>query len=384
MSTTSSAPLPTLADTLAALAADEVMPPETWPTLLALDSPAECRKLYRAAYDVKRREVGTTVYFRGIIELSNQCYKDCYYCGIRHSNREIQRYQMDVDTIVETARWAHQNRYGSIVLQSGERQDNAFVSMLESVLYRIREATDGTLGITLSLGEQDESVYRRWFVAGAHRYLLRIETTSPKLYADLHPASHDYDKRRACLDVLRRIGYQVGTGVMIGLPGQTPEHLAQDIAFFNDHDIDMIGMGPYIPHPDTPLAKTAPMLDRERQLTRGLNMVALTRLILRDVNIAATTALQTLHPTGREMGLEAGANIIMPNLTPTHLRAGYQLYEGKPCLNENAATCRDCLQRRITGLGETIGYNAWGDSPHFFKRINTPESVTQRKSQATS
>ncbi len=350
------------------LIAGETTTLEEWETLLALSAPEDREALYEAAYKVKLDTVGPTVYFRGIVELSNICSKDCYYCGIRRSNANVKRYQMSEDEIVRDALWAHEQNYGSIVLQSGERQDKAFVAQITRILKRIKAESNNELGITLSLGEQTEDVYREWFDAGAHRYLLRIETTDPELYRDLHPASHDFETRIACLKLLRSVGYQVGTGVMIGLPGQSVAHLARDIQFFRDWDIDMIGMGPYIPHAETPLADRMPAIDDASQLALGLNMVAVARLVLRDVNIAATTALQALNPVGRELGLQAGANIIMPNLTPTEFREGYQLYDGKPCLDENSAMCQGCLQRRVAGVGETIGLGQWGDSPHFIKR----------------
>ena len=353
------------------LTAGEGTSPAEWQTLLECAEPAARQALYEAAYAVKLQTVGPTVYFRGIVELSNICSKDCYYCGIRRSNATIERYQMDEDEIVRDALWAHEHRYGSIVLQAGERQDAAFVDQIERVLKRIKAESDGELGITLSLGEQSAEVYRAWFEAGAHRYLLRVETTNPDLYRQLHPATHDFDTRVACLDTLRDVGYQVGTGVMIGLPGQTTADLAQDIRFFRDHDIDMIGMGPYVLHSETPLAERVDAINPVTQLELGLKMIAVTRLVLRDVNIAATTALQALHPTGREMGLQAGANIIMPNLTDTSYRKGYQLYEGKPCMDEDSTMCRGCLQKRVAGIGETIGLGQWGDSPHYLKRSDT-------------
>jgi len=338
--------------------------------LLNLTDPAEREALYQKAYAIKRQHVGATVYFRGIIELSNYCAKDCFYCGIRKSNPHVERYQMTQDEIVGAALWAHQRGYGSVVLQSGERGDAAFAEFIEQALLRIREGSGGELGVTLSLGEQTDATYQRWFEAGAHRYLLRIETSNPNLYAKLHPADHSFERRRACLDALRRLGYQVGTGVMIGLPFQTPDDLAGDIAFFQQQDIDMIGMGPYLPHHETPLAaQIAETADfEERQLAAGLNMIAVTRIVLRDVNIAATTALQALRHNGREMGLLAGANIIMPNLTDTQYRAAYQLYENKPCLDENATMCQSCLEGRIALIGETVGYGKRGDSPHFAVR----------------
>jgi len=342
--------------------------PQEWQTLLEITDPKELQQLYDAAYQLKLKTVESNVYFRGIVEMSNICDKDCYYCGIRHSNKNVKRYDMSEDEVVREALWAHKNHYGSIVLQSGELQNVNFTNKIERILKRIKKESNGELGITISLGEQTEEIYRTWFEAGAHRYLLRIETSNPELYGKLHPASHSFQTRVDCLDKLRKVGYQVGTGVMIGLPGQTTADLAQDIAFFRDRDIDMIGMGPYIVHSETPLAKTAGNINEEEQLNMGLKMIAVTRLVLRDINIAATTALQALHATGREMGLKAGANVIMPNLTDTSYRKGYQLYEGKPCLDENSTMCQGCLESRIASIGETIGLDQWGDSPHFIKR----------------
>ena len=338
--------------------------------LLSLENSEEIQTLYDKAYRFKRQVIGNKVHFRGIIEFSNICTKDCYYCGIRKSNGNVDRFTMDRDEILEAAIWAHQNAYGSLVLQSGERSDEAFVDFIESLLQEIKEHSQGELGITLSLGEQSKETYQRWYDAGAHRYLLRIESSNPELYAKLHPADHSHEIRKQCLSLLRDVGYQVGTGVMIGLPGQTTADLADDILFFESRDIDMIGMGPYIPHSDTPLGADAETFDtiKERQLTLGLKMIAVTRLYLQDVNIAATTALQALHPKGREKGLQAGANIIMPNVTATQYRVSYQLYDGKPCINENSSLCRGCLENRIGTIGESIGFNEWGDSQHFKKR----------------
>ncbi len=345
--------------------------PADWRRLLDLAGPDDLQALFRAAYDVKLQTVGPNVYLRGIIEFSNICSKNCYYCGIRSGNAEVERYDMSDDDIVRSAVWAHEANYGSVVLQSGERQTSAFVERVEKLLARIKAETAGELGVTLSLGEQSEEVYRRWFQAGAHRYLLRIETSNRALYERLHPRDHEFDTRVECLARLRRAGYQVGTGVMCGLPGQSTLDLARDIQFFQAHDIDMIGMGPYLVHSQTPLAREVGPQDPAAQLDLGLKMIAVTRLVLRDVNIAATTALQALAPLGRELGLRAGANVIMPNITDTEYRPAYQLYEGKPCLDENAGLCRDCLGVRIAQIGETIGYGQWGDSPHFFRRVES-------------
>ncbi len=342
--------------------------------LLSLEDEADITALFQKAYEVKLRHVGNKVYFRGIVELSNICEKNCSYCGIRSGNLNVDRYEMSEDEIVSAALWSHQQHYGSVVLQAGERTGPRFASMIEQVLRRIKEGSEGKLGVTLSLGEQEKETYRRWFEAGAHRYLLRIETSNPKLYRRLHPADHSFERRRQCLLELQEVGYQVGTGVMIGLPFQTIDDLVNDLLFFKAIDVDMIGMGPYIVHHDTPLASEMPDFERrkEAQLTLSLKMIAAARILLKDVNIASTTALQALKPDGREDGLLAGANIIMPNVTETKYRSSYQLYEDKPCVNENSAMCKGCLERRIASIGETIGYDEWGDSRHFKKRDAAP------------
>jgi biotin synthase len=345
--------------------------PAEMKALLEIRDPAELQALYDCAYRVKAREVGRVAYFRGIIECSNICMKDCYYCGIRKSNRNVERFQMDEEEIVREALWAFDNEYGSAVIQSGERQDAAYIDLIERVLRRVKKETNGRLGITLSLGEQTEETYRRWRKAGAHRYLLRIETTNPELYRKLHPADHDLEVRKNCLARLKKTGYQVGTGVMTGLPGQTADDLVNDILFMKEIDVDMVGMGPYIPHRDTPMGQEIPPYTEEQKkaaLTLGLKMIAVTRIALRDINIAAATALQALEHTGRETGLQCGANVIMPNVTETEFRPNYVLYDNKPCTDENSSLCRGCLTRRIQGIGETIGFNEWGDSPHYARR----------------
>lgn len=334
--------------------------------LLAVEDTAE---LFAAACEVKRRHSGKTVALRGLIEFGNICAKDCYYCGIRKSNPKVKRYRLSEDDIVRMAKWAYEWKYGSVVLQSGELESAENTAFIERVLQRITELTGGELGVTLSAGEQTEEVYRRWLDAGAHRYLLRVETSNPELYARLHPADHSFERRVECLRVLKKLGYQTGSGVMIGLPGQTLDDLARDVEFFREIDLDMIGMGPYIPHHDTPLGEGIELTPEYAagQLRLGLKMIAVTRLYLHDVNIAAATALQALDDSGREQGLQAGANIIMPNVTDTEYRASYQLYENKPCLDENAAKCRNCLTWRVLSVGEEINWGVRGDSAHFRK-----------------
>ena len=326
--------------------------------------------LFTAAYRVKCETLGKRVHLRGLVEQGNACSKDCYYCGIRKSNHTVERYALKTDDVIRMALWSYEQGYGSVVLQSGELTSEEHTQQVERILIELNQATQGKLGITLCLGEQTAETYQRWKQAGAHRYLLRMETSNPSLYARLHPADHSFDARMHCLTMLKQIGYQVGSGVMIGLPGQTLDDLANDILFFKDFDLDMIGMGPYIPHTDTPLGNGLSVDDafRKRQLSLGLKMIAVTRLQLHDVNIAATTALQALDDEGREKGLLAGANVIMPNVTDVQYRANYQLYANKPCLDENAAKCRNCLQWRVQSIGEEITWGERGDPLHFTKK----------------
>lgn len=347
-------------------------------TLLSITDPVLLEKLYDRAYAVKKKHVGSVAYYRGLIEFSNRCVKDCLYCGIRHSNDKVIRFDMTQAEILAMSQWAYDNEYGSITLQSGERADEAFVNYVEELLRAIKKIGDGKLGITLCLGEQTEETYRRWFNAGGHRYLLRIETSNPALYGTLHPQDghHSWHVRAHCLEVLRQIGYQVGTGVMIGLPGQTIADLADDILFYEKMGIDMIGMGPYVVHHDTPMGKQVMAdgknsdADQRQRLTLGLKMIAVTRLYLKNVNVAVTTALQALHPLGREMGLKAGGNILMPILTIPEHRAQYLLYDNKPCIDDNADKCKGCLTARVLSIGDTVGFGEWGDSPHFFETRN--------------
>jgi len=332
----------------------------------------ESRKIFEKSKAVKEEQVGKKVYFRGLIEYSNYCSKNCLYCGIRAGNSRYIRYQMPDEEVLEAAKYAFDNKFASIVIQSGEWNDRKFINSIERLLKEIQRMSKDMLHVTLSLGEQTEKTYQRWFEAGAHRYLLRIEVSNPELYRKLHPNDkhHDYNERTEALRRLRKVGYQVGTGVMIGLPFQTISDLADDLIFFRDFDIDMAGMGPYIEHEDTPLYQFRNQLLplRERFLLT-LKMVALLRIIMKDINIAATTAMQTIDPQGREKALLAGANVIMPNLTPVKYRQNYLLYENKPCLDEEAAECKTCLEARIVLAGDEIGYGEWGDSRHFKKRM---------------
>jgi len=332
-------------------------------------SGAERQLLFERALEVKLCEVGNKVYFRGLIEFSNVCSKDCYYCGIRKSNELVKRYTLSDNEVLTAARFAFENKYGSIVLQSGENSSSAFTSRIERLIKEIKKLSNDQLGITLSLGEQDEEVYQRWFNAGAHRYLLRIETSDRELYARLHPADHRFDFRLGCLETLKKIGYQAGTGVMIGLPFQTVESLADDLLFMKKFDVDMVGMGPYIEHAGTPLYEyRGELWDIQERFMMTLKMVAILRIMMKNINIAATTALQAIDPLGREKAVKVGANIIMPNITPGKYRNDYALYENKPCVDEEPDQCNGCLDARLSLTDSEIGYGEWGDSKHFRER----------------
>ena len=328
-------------------------------------------ELFRKARETRDSVLGNKVYFRGLIEFSNRCAKDCLYCGIRKSNKNAVRYDLSDEEILNACRFASENRFGSVVLQSGELSSPFFTLRVESLLKEIKKTSGNELGITLSCGEQTRETYERWFESGAHRYLLRIETTNRKLYGKMHPGNdfHSFERRLGALRFLRETGYQVGTGVMIGLPFQTYGDMADDLLFFKELDIDMCGMGPYIEHENTPLFEYRHLLmPREKRFDLALKMIAVLRLLMPDINIAAATALQAIDPAGREKAVAIGANIIMPNLTPTAYRKEYQLYEDKPCLDEDAELCRSCLEARIYMAGSEIGYNELGDPKHFFNR----------------
>jgi len=348
-------------------------------TLLSLSDPEEIEALRQAAFDLTTAEVGDTVHYRGLVEVSNICALDCHYCGIRKGNPAVERYCLSKEEVVDAALWSGRAGYGSCVLQSGERRDPKYIGFIEECVAEIKarsvsETLPQGLGITLSLGEQTPETYRRWKAAGAHRYLLRIETSNSTLFAGIHPKTQRFETRARALDDLREAGYQVGTGVMIGLPGQSLADLAADIRFFASRDIDMIGMGPYITAPGNGMADPG-MMETAPLLQLALKMIAVTRLALRDVNIAATTALQALVHDGRERGISFGANITMPNLTPREVRKNYQLYDGKPCIDEARAECRGCLERRVTASGRRVGWNSWGDPRHYGRRTGTPTAA---------
>ena len=331
----------------------------------------EKKFLFSRSAEVKEKYIGKKVWFRGLIEFSNVCTKDCLYCGIRKGNKNLKRYNLSDDEILAASKFAFDNNYGSLALQSGEIESPAFTKRVIKLLNNIKELSGGKLGITLSCGEQKPEVYKAWFDAGAHRYLLRVESTNPELYHKIHPndSRHDFRRRLDCLKSLQDIGYQTGTGVMIGLPFQTFGDLAGDLLFMKEFDIDMCGMGPYIEHADTPLIEFADqLLPLKERFDLTLKMIAVLRIMMKDINIVAATALQAVDPIGREKAVRIGANILMPNITPGKYRDSYKLYNNKPCTDDSAEDCQSCLEARVSLADAEVVYGEWGDSQHYNKR----------------
>ena len=327
--------------------------------------------LFAKSTETKEKYIGKKVWLRGLIEFSNICRKDCLYCGIRKSNDKLVRYNLTDDEIIRAATFAYENNYGSIALQSGELESSNVTDRIEKLIRNIKKISEGKLGITLSVGEQTPDVYKRWFEAGAHRYLLRIETTNESLYRKIHPdnETHDFNRRLSCLKSLQDIGYQTGTGVMIGLPFQIIDDLADDLLFMTNFDIDMCGMGPYIEHADTPLIEFSDnLMPLHQRFDLTLKMIAIIRIMMKNINIVASTALQTIDATGREKALMIGSNIIMPNITPAKYRDSYKLYDNKPGAAESADDYQNSLKSRISLANTEVVYGEWGDSSHYNAR----------------
>jgi biotin synthase len=327
--------------------------------------PVRLEELWRMADATRAANVGDEVHLRGLIEISNHCVRQCGYCGLRAGNRELDRYRMTEDEIVACAQEAVLYGYGTVVLQAGEDY-GLKTDWVSNVVRRIKAETG--LAVTLSLGERREDELRAWREAGADRYLLRFETSDDDLYRLIHPNLPGRESDRlAMLRMLRELGYEIGSGVMVGIPGQTYDTLASDIELFRDLDIDMIGIGPYISHPATPLgdgawAPVEPLPDQVPNTELMVyKAVALTRLVCPQSNIPSTTALATINKaSGRERGLQRGANIVMPNVTPRKYRAMYEIYPAKACIDETAAECRFCLLGRIESIGRHPGSGPGG------------------------
>lgn len=302
------------------------------------------QELFSAADRVREKYVGNEVHLRGLIEFSNICSKNCFYCGLRRDNKNVQRYRLEPDVIIDFAKKAASYGYKTFVLQSGEGN----IYTLDEMLFIISELKKFDVAITLSIGEKTEEEYKAYKDAGADRFLLRIETTDKELYKKLHP-NMSHENRINCLKTIKKLGFETGTGCLIGLPEQTLESLADDILFFKELGADMIGVGPFIPNEDTPLKD-----EKVGSFELALKVMAITRLLLPDINIPATTAMETLNPEGRLIALQSGANVVMPNVTEGEYRALYKLYPGKICVNDSPAHCRGCITGKIHSIGRTV------------------------------
>ena len=306
--------------------------------------------LYERARAVQNEAYGKTVFLRGLIEFTNICRNDCYYCGIRRSNQNAERYRLSEEQILQCCEQGYALGFRTFVLQGGEDpyfSDDRMVPLVRTIRRKYPDCA-----ITLSLGERSRESYQALYDAGADRYLLRHETANENHYRFLHPNELSLQNRKDCLFALREIGYQVGAGMMIGAPGQTTEHLVEDLRFLQQLRPHMIGIGPFIPHQDTPFHAEKP-----GTLQDTLHLLAVLRLLFPKVLLPATTALGTIHPQGRELGILAGANVIMPNLSPVNVRGKYLLYDGKICTGDEAAECHSCMERRM----EKIGYHIFVD-----------------------
>ena len=327
--------------------------------------------LFRAARDVADRVFGKAVYLRGLVEFTNYCKNDCYYCGIRCSNQNAERYRLSEEEILSCCDMGADLGFRTFVLQGGEDPyftDERICRIVEKI-----KAGHPDCAVTLSIGEKSYESYRRYYEAGADRYLLRHETADNEHYCMLHPATLSGENRKRCLYDLKKIGFQVGCGIMVGSPYQTIDHIHEDFVFMQDLRPHMIGIGPFIAHKDTPFKDKA-----NGSVDRTLRILALLRLIFPQVLLPATTALGTADPMGREKGILAGANVLMPNLSPSAVRGKYLLYDGKICTGEEAAECNVCLKRRV----ERIGYyvpESRGDHPDFAKSDAKTDAKTDEK-----
>ena len=305
------------------------------------------QELFEKADKRRRENYNIAVYLRGLIEFTNYCKNDCYYCGIRRNNKCIKRYRMTFDDIISTCEHGYKLDYRTFVLQGGEDPyytDERICQIVSEIRRRFPECA-----ITLSLGEKSKESYQAYFDAGANRYLLRHETASDSHYRKLHPEEMKLINRKKCLFDLKEIGYQVGAGFMVGSPFQTAEEILSDLRFLQELQPDMIGIGPFISQKDTPFKAY-----KNGSLELTLRLIAILRLMFPYALIPATTALGTIHPQGRELGLKAGANVVMPNLTPSKERENYLLYDNKICIGDEPGLCRNCIEQRIKEAGYQV------------------------------
>jgi len=302
--------------------------------------------LFEKSSQKKAEHYGNTVYMRGLIEFTNYCKQNCVYCGIRAENKNADRYRLSSDEILDICDTGYGLGFRTFVLQGGE--DDTFTDDKMTMIIKSIKKRFPSCAITLSIGEKPRSTYQKYFDAGADRYLLRHETASPLLYKKLHPFM-SLENRKRCLYDLKDIGFQVGAGFMVGLPDQTDNDLVNDLLFLKELSPQMVGIGPFIPHKDTPLGN-----ENGGTAEKTLIMIALVRLILPEALLPSTTALGTIDPLGREKGIRAGGNVVMPNLSPISVRSKYSLYDGKICTNDEATKCLKCIGKRIQNVGCSV------------------------------
>ena len=329
------------------LRADSTLPREDLRFLLTTMTQEEAEYLYKNAREVREQHYGKDVYLRGLIEFTNYCRNDCLYCGIRRSNRHVERYRLTAAQILDCCDKGYALGFRTFVLQGGEDlffTDEKICALVSEIRNRHPDCA-----VTLSVGERPRESYEAFYAAGAERYLLRHETINPRHYSLLHPSELTIENRVRCLRDLREIGFQTGCGIMVGSPFQTTEYILDDLYFMHSFKPHMIGIGPFIPHADTPFH------DRERgTLEDTLHLLGIIRLMHPRVLLPATTALGTIHPRGRELGILAGANVVMPNLSPSGVRDKYMLYDGKICTGDEAAECRRCMELRMNKIGYQV------------------------------
>lgn len=332
---------------IARLEQDEILEREEFRWILTESDEKDIDWIRQRARNITDEIYGKNIYLRGLIECSNYCKNDCYYCGIRCSNNKVSRYRLDEKQIMDCCKEGYDLGFRTFVIQGGEDgyyTDSVLVKIIETIKTSFPECA-----ITLSLGERNKESYKRLKDAGTDRYLLRHETANPKHYAKLHPSKMNWKYRKQCLYWLKELGYQVGCGFMVGTPYQTVDDLVEELFFLKEINPHMVGIGPFISHKDTPFGK-----EKNGSLSMTLLLLSLIRIMHKRVLLPATTALATLDRKGRELGILSGANVLMPNLSPVSQRAKYALYDGKVCMGDEAAECRVCLERRL----ESIGYHS--------------------------
>lgn len=331
-------------------------------------TPELAEYLFEKARAVRIRNYSYDVYLRGLIEFTNYCKNDCYYCGIRRSNCHAERYRLTKEQILECCATGYDLGFRTFVLQGGE--DGYYTDEKMVDIIRAIKAKYPDCAITLSIGEKSYESYKAFYDAGAERYLLRHETANAEHYGKLHPQNLSLDNRIRCLYNLKEIGYQVGCGFMVGSPYQTTDCLVDDLLFIQEFKPHMVGIGPFIPHHATPFAGFS-----SGTLELTLFLLGIIRLILPTVLLPATTALGTIHPRGRELGILAGANVVMPNLSPRSVRPKYMLYDNKICTGDEAAECRSCMQRRIESIGYRVVVSR-GDHKSFLQKDSEGEEIS--------